>query len=45
MTRTRQLQHEMLPKSIHDEEARQDYIQALRVVLGGTIAPANKTIW
>ena len=40
-----QLQHPMLIKRTHDEEARQNYAMAIRSHLAGKIAPANSAVY
>ncbi len=40
-----QFQHPLLPTATHDELARQDFVQSLKVHLATTVSPGNKTIY
>ena len=40
-----QVQHDMLPTATHDELARQNFVQSLKVHLATKVSPGNKTIY
>jgi ubiquinone/menaquinone biosynthesis C-methylase UbiE len=40
-----QTQHQMLPRATHDELARQNFVQSLKVHLATKISPGNKTAY
>ena len=40
-----QTQHEMLPHATHDEQARQNFVQSLKVHLATSVSPGNKTVY
>jgi len=40
-----QFQHFMLPKTTHDELARQNFVQSLNLYLSSQVAPGNKVIY
>ena len=40
-----QLQHDMLPTATHDELARQNFVQSLKVHLATKVSPGNKSIY
>ena len=40
-----QLQHDMLPRATHDELARQDFVQSLKVFLASKVSAGNKLIY
>jgi len=40
-----QTQHEMLPRATHDEQARQNFVQSLKVHLATTVSPGNKAVY
>ncbi len=40
-----QLQHDLLPTATHDELARQNFVQSLKVHLATKVSPGNKTIY
>jgi len=40
-----QTQHEMLPHASHDEQARQNFVQSLKVHLATSVSPGNKTVY
>ena len=40
-----QLQHDLLPTATHDELARQNFVQSLKVHLATRVSPGNKTIY
>ena len=40
-----QLQHSVLPEATHDEFARQNFVQSLKVHLATKVSPGNKTIY
>ena len=37
-----QLQHDLLPTATHDELARQNFVQSLKVHLATKVSPGNK---
>ncbi len=40
-----QLQHAILPEATHDEFARQNFVQSLKVHLATQVSPGNKTVY
>ncbi len=42
---TSQRQHDMLPAATHDELARQNFVQSLKIHLATKVSPGNKTIY
>jgi len=40
-----QLQHDMLPHATHDELARQNFVQSLKVYLASKVSPGNKVVY
>ena len=40
-----QTQHEMLPHATHDEQARQNFVQSLKVHLATSVSPGNKAVY
>jgi SAM-dependent methyltransferase len=40
-----QLRHEMLPRSTHDELARQNFVQSLKVHLATKVSPGNRVVY
>jgi ubiquinone/menaquinone biosynthesis C-methylase UbiE len=40
-----QFEHEILPQALHDELARQNFVQSLKVYLAGKISPGNKVVY
>jgi len=40
-----QLQHEVLPRATHDELARQNFVQSLKVYLASKVSPGNKVVY
>lgn len=40
-----QLQHKLLPQASHDELARQDFVQSLKLHLATRVSPGNKVIY
>lgn len=40
-----QVQHEMLPNATHDERARQNFVQSLKVHLATKVSPGNKVVY
>lgn len=40
-----QVQHEMLPSATHDERARQNFVQSLKVHLATKVSPGNKVVY
>ena len=41
----RQLKHPMLPQTTHDELARQNFVQSLKLHIARNISPGNKAIY
>ena len=40
-----QTQHELLPHATHDEQARQNFVQSLKVHLATSVSPGNKAVY
>lgn len=40
-----QLEHDILPQANHDELARQNFVQSLKVYLAGEVSPGNKIVY
>jgi ubiquinone/menaquinone biosynthesis C-methylase UbiE len=40
-----QFEHEILPQALHDELARQNFVQSLKVHLAGKICPGTKVVY
>lgn len=40
-----QLQHAILPEATHDEFARQNFVQSLKIHLATKVSPGNKTVY
>ena len=40
-----QLEHEVLPWATHDELARQNFVQSLKIYLAGEVSPGNKVVY
>jgi hypothetical protein len=40
-----QLEHDILPQASHDELARQNFVQSLKVCLAGEVSPGNKVVY
>ncbi len=40
-----QLQHAVLPEATHDEFARQNFVQSLKIYLATKVSPGNKTVY
>lgn len=40
-----QFQHPMLPRSTHDDEARQGFVRSFKIHLFGEISPGNRTVY
>ena len=40
-----QFEHEILPKTTHDELARQSFVQSLKVHLASKVSPGNKAVY
>ena len=40
-----QLQHDLLPQASHDELARQNFVQSLKLHLATKVSPGNKVVY
>jgi len=40
-----QTQHDLLPHATHDEQARQNFVQSLKVHLATSVSPGNKAVY